>query len=53
MEQNIDFQDMVDSDAARETVKYEIFISHRTSDAPIADMIKDFLVSTGIVSLFS
>ncbi len=48
MEQNIDFQDMVNSDAARETVKNEIFISHRSSDAPIADMIKDFLVSTGI-----
>ena len=26
----------------------QVFISHRTVDAPVADMIKDFLVNTGI-----
>ncbi len=26
----------------------QIFISHRTTDAPVADIIKDFLVNTGI-----
>ena len=29
-------------------VRSEIFISHRSSDAEVADMIKDFLVNTGI-----
>ncbi len=29
-------------------VRDEIFISHRTTDSTIADMIKDFLVNTGI-----
>ena len=29
-------------------VRDEIFISHRSTDAPVADMIKDFLVNTGI-----
>lgn len=29
-------------------VRDEILISHRSTDAPVADMIKDFLVNTGI-----
>ncbi len=29
-------------------LRNEIFISHRTTDSPVADMIKDFLVATGI-----
>jgi len=29
-------------------MRTEIFISHRSIDAPVADMLKDFLVSTGI-----
>lgn len=31
-----------------EKVRDEIFISHRTTDSTISDMIKDFLVNTGI-----
>ena len=33
---------------AEEDMRTEIFISHRSTDAPVAEMIKDFLVATGI-----
>ena len=36
------------NEASEMTVRNEIFISHRSSDAAVADMIKDFLVNTGI-----
>ena len=39
--------DMKDSIACQDQ-RNQIFISHRTVDAGIADMIKDFLVSTGV-----
>lgn len=37
-----------DYDTGEQTMRESIFISHRSTDAEVADMIKDFLVATGI-----
>ena len=38
----------VEADVGEQTMRETIFISHRSTDAEVADMIKDFLVATGI-----
>ena len=38
----------VEYDTGKQVMRESIFISHRSTDADIADMIKDFLVATGI-----
>lgn len=42
------WMDETEVGGAKTMAKDEIFISHRTTDAGVADMIKDFLVNTGI-----
>lgn len=50
MGQNIELPDTEKSNIASKSTRDEIFISHRSINAPVADMIKDFLVGTGITN---
>lgn len=47
-QKNVPVQKLTEEKGAEDNMKPIIFISHRTEDADVADMLKDFLVSTNI-----